>query len=316
MDLTPSQQRTLDGLLRDRDTPRPSFDAELALDLRDELEERLAPVAALLPDGEQLHVNKGALSQVLACERYHLAAAEDAFSWTVANARGTIAHKAVELSVTMDAETPPLVLVDAAIERILDDGGDYSPRDWLNEASMAEVAELKAEVNDIVVKFQECFPPLDKRWRPRTESPARVELCADAIVLRSKVDLALGRPNGLEARVVIIDLKTGRAHGNHIDDLRFYALLDTIRNGVPPFRIASYYLESARWHHEDVDAEVLRATVRRVSDGVIKLAELRLTAREPDITPNPACGWCPARDGCAGAETWVSMSAARALGEL
>ena len=73
----------------------------------------------------------------------------------------------------------------------------------------------------------------------------RVDLCDERIVLRGKYDLALGRAQGTEARVLIVDFKTGDRHGSHLDDLRYYALLETIRNGVPPFRVATYYLDAS-----------------------------------------------------------------------
>ena len=44
----------------------------------------------------------------------------------------------------------------------------------------------------------------------------------------------LGRPTGDESSKVIIDLKTGRSSPRHRDDLRFYALVETLARELPP----------------------------------------------------------------------------------
>src|SRR6185295_13955780 len=140
-----------------------------------------------------------------------------------------------------------------------------------------------------VTSFQDCFPPLKSSWRPRTEAPAKHRI--GQVLLRARVDLALGRSEGQRAGMLIVDFKTGRPYPAHMDDLRFYALVETLRIGVPPFRVASYYLDSATWHAEDITEEVLGVTVRRVLDGAVKLAELTLREREATFNPGPACRW-------------------------
>jgi hypothetical protein len=142
-------------------------------------------------------------------------------------------------------------------------------------------------------------------WRPRLESSLRLELCQGKIIVQGKVDLALGQAQGTQARVLIVDLKTGQPAAAHADDLRLYALLETLRVGVPPFRMASYYLDSGTWHAEDVDEGVLVAAVRRLVDGAAKVVELRFEGRAPTIVPGPACRYCPARNDCQGAKVWA-----------
>ena len=132
----------------------------------------------------------------------------------------------------------------------------------------------------------------------------RVELCDGRIIVQAKADLVLGRAQGTEARVLIIDFKTGTRYATHVDDLRFYALLETIRSGVPPFRVASYYLDSATFHSEDVDLDVLEVAISRTVAGVTKVAELHLLDREPIITPGPTCRFCLLRSDCEGARRW------------
>jgi hypothetical protein len=312
--LTPAQLDVVDDLLA-LGQARPTFPEGLALQLLDLLEDGLGPVLQLLGPVE-LTVNKTALNQVHACEAHHLAESDVPFEWTVASCRGTVAHRALELAVyhPKGDQVSPLELVDEALNRLIQTGDDWTPRDFLRGADPAELAEVRGAACDVVTKFQECFPPLVATWRPRLESTCRVELGGSAITLRSKVDLALGRPVGFEARVLIVDVKTGRPYPTHLDDLRYYALLETLRSKVPPFRVASYYLESARWQAEDITEEILEVTARRVVDGVRKLAELRLGQRAPTTTSGPTCGFCRLRDGCAGSKEWLELR--ERVGEL
>ena len=303
--LTPAQNDAVDHLLA-FGQPRPTFDEGLPLRLLDHLEHGLAPVLERLGPME-LTVNKGTLAQLHACEAHHLAETDVPFEWSVPSARGTVAHRALELSIFRPGAVSPLELVDEAMNRIIEVGEDWSPRDFLRAASLAELAEVRGAACDVVTKFAECFPPLEPAWRPRLESSCRVEVGGGSVVLRSKVDLALGRPVGYEARVLIVDVKTGRPYPAHLDDLRYYALLETIRSRVPPFRVASYYLEAARWQHEDITEELLVVAARRVVAGVTKLADLRLGARGPTTTPGPTCTYCRARVDCPGAREWSEL---------
>jgi len=107
------------------------------------------------------------------------------------------------------------------------------------------------------------------------EYSVRALLCNDTVTLRGKVDLSLGYiRNGNEAGKVFIDLKTGRPTYSHIEDLRFYALLETLKMGVPPRLLVSYYLDAGAPRSESVTEDLLWSASRRVIDGAIKLAEL------------------------------------------
>jgi hypothetical protein len=242
-----------------------------------------------------------------------LAEREAGFSWSPAAARGTVAHKAVELSITLRDCPTPLDLVDLAIDRLID-GADRGISAWLLDAPAAEVAELRGAASDWVTKFQDTFPQLQRTWRPRLESSLMVELCGGRVILRGKVDLALGRAEGTQARVLIIDFKSGRALPVYAQDLRFYALLEAIRVGVPPFRLATFSLDSGTWVPEDVDEEVLLSAARRTIGAAVKMVELE-GGRPPTLRAGPHCRWCPVRDGCATADAAESRSEEGTAGE-
>ncbi|MGI9032702.1 MAG: PD-(D/E)XK nuclease family protein [Acidimicrobiales bacterium] len=300
--LTPAQRRVVDELMA-LGQERPRFAPAVAEGLRVDLEQGLRPLLGSTAASDALWVTKGALGRVHACEAHHQSASEDAFAWNAGNARGTVAHRALELSVTVRGDPAPLDLVDHAIDSLGRDEHRTSPRPWLRAASAVELADLRASANDVVAKFLECWPRLAPAWAPRAESSIGADLCDGQVVLRGRVDLLLGRPSGDQARVLVVDLKTGRPHSSHLDDLRFYALVQTLRVGVPPFRVASYYLDTATFHHEDVTVDTLAAAAHRALQGVAKLVELA-AGRPPTVTPGPQCGWCRLADACVGAVVW------------
>jgi hypothetical protein len=295
--LTPAQQEVLD-LLRATGHDRPEVPVELRAGLRDRIDEMLRPTAGALT--KPLFVSKSALGRVLACEAHHLAEQASPFEWTVASARGTVAHKAIQLSVGSAVRTPPLVLVDEALEQL---GGEPNPLgDFLLGLDHAPRTELRAGVHDMVASFQELWPPLERGWQPQTESPRRAQLCDDMVILSGRVDLTLGSPRGRTAGRVLVDLKSGGNRPGHLDDLRYYALLDTLRVGVPPFLLVSYYLDEGRFTTEEVTEQVLETALRRTIAGTRKLIELELGLRSPTTTPGVTCRWCKLRDTCDSAE--------------
>ena len=299
--LTPTQQRVLDEVMQ-RGRPRPVFDPALSTRLRSDIEEPLADVASELGD-QQLVVHKAALSQVHSCEGRYLAEKEAGFTWSAPAAVGAVTHKAIELSVGLADAGGLAALVDLAIDRLCED--ERGPGAWLAGATELERTEVRTAAVDRALKFEDEFPPVKRSWRPRLESTLMASLCDDRIVVRGKVDLALGQPRGTTAGVLIVDFKTGTPRRAHVDDLRFYALLETLRCGVPPFRVASWYLDSGQCHHEDVDEELLDAAARRMVDGACKQHELGTGRRPARLQAGPACHYCPARGDCpaaAGAE--------------
>lgn len=297
--LTPVQQQVVDELLG-LGQPRPTFPRHLAADLEAELEAALAPHAPA-PGQAPLWLAKRSLAMVHTCEGHYVAetakaAAANGFEWTTATAEGEIAHRALEITVGLEGDPIPFDVVDRALDRVACDDGALGR--FVRTLDPLDRAELRALAARRVTDFTENWPPLRPSWRPRAETSLRVELCAGQVVLTGRPDIALGVARGTEARVLLVDLKTGGQYRHQLDDLRFYALLLAVKTGVPPFRIATYYLDSARFWAEDVTTETLDAAVRRTIAGARALAALRAGAREATLTPGPACSWCSARQTC------------------
>ena len=294
----PTQQEVV-SLLGAPKGDRPTFDAGLRDELRSLLEERLEPLVATISsdrfDDDVLYLSKYMLTQALGCERKFMAELVEPFQWSIPTARGTVTHKAIELSVHWRGEAPPLQLVDEAMARLTN--ADKSIADYLQRCDENERAELRAEAGAAMTQFLECFPPLKPQWRPTTDSPIRAELHGGLIVLSGKPDLTLGQPEGTVAGKVIIDFKTGRFSPAHREDLRFYALLEALRI-LPPRLLATYYLDQGRFHPEEVTRDLLLSAAERVIDGAHRYVELVSRHREPTVAPGPACRWCPIQLDC------------------
>jgi hypothetical protein len=285
--LTPLQAEVLAVLRRSGDPV--VFDRAVVDDLRAHVRESFDQFAERLTDHpDQLFVSKHRLSTVLACEAQ--AMAPDEFAWSPATATGQVSHRAIQLLVNWRGEPTPIDLVDEAMARLADD--DRSLGSWIAGLSPADEADLRGSAVERVTRFVEGFPPLDRRSHPMTE--ARVQWPLDGpVVMSGKVDLVMGRPSGDESTKLIIDLKTGRKSPRHRDDLRFYALVETLRTGVPPRKLASYYLDVGEPDVEDVTTGVLYTAARRTLDAIDTYVALTLGEREPTKRPGHACNWCP-----------------------
>ncbi len=285
---------------------RPTFPDGLAAGLRHLLTDELGETVERLGD-ESVFLSKFMLSQVLSCEARHIHEYNQPFAWSIPTARGTVAHKAVELSISW--RTIPLAgeLVDEAIGSLANDGSAVS--EFLRNMDDAERAQLRSECVNATQAFLDGWPPLRSRpqWRPAVEVRGRVELFGGRIQLGGKVDLTLGGPDGDRSGRVIVDLKTGRRARTHVDDLRFYALIETLRFGTPPRALASYYLDESRLSVEPVTSDVLFSAARRVVDGTKRHVRLLNDPRTASRLASYGCTWCPLLDSC---ETGMGFLAA------
>jgi hypothetical protein len=289
VDLTPLQQRTFDLLKR---TEPVVFDPAVAASIRAEMSEAFASFAERLGTA-RVFMSKHRVASAVGCEVKHLL--PDDFSWSTATAGGQIAHRAVQLLLNWRGDPVPAELVDEGFERAVDDDPSLGP--WLAALTEADRADLRAVAVDQVVKFQESFPPLDQRAAPTVESRMRWPLDGP-VTLSGRADLVIGRPAGGESRKVVIDLKTGWVSAHHRDDLRFYALIETLRVGVPPRKVASFYLDAGDAVVDDVTEGSLRSAARRTLDAIDAEISLRFEGREPVKRPGRACRWCPLADEC------------------
>ncbi len=262
-------------------------------DIEQQLEEALAPLNGLFTADQPLRVNKHHIATVHGCEKYHMLQREAAFAWNINTVRGTIAHKAIELLLNWRGPIIPAEVVDAAMVSVAENPRE-SASEFIATLPAHDYAELRGAVVGAVTNFLECFPSIKPAWRPMVEYSASYSLFGGSVLYTTRMDLVLGA----HGRKVLIDLKTGRLTPTHRDDLRFYALIETLRSRRPPRRLGSYSLDSARLDDEDVTEGLLQSAVRRTAHGTLLIADLVLKTREPDKRGGFQCRWCPIADSC------------------
>jgi hypothetical protein len=306
MDLTEPQRRTMEGLVGDG--PAPRFPLDLPVRLRAIIEEGVRDLDPAYRFEESLWVGKEMLRAAEQCEgsfAAKLAREDPPFSHSPSSAAGVLLHKAIEVEVGAREDRGPEDTLEIAVERMLEREERFAEHWQAVDASERE--EAVQEAVQRVELFRASFPPLKPLRReltPVSEMRVRAELLDGDLICTGRIDLVLGSAvrddPGLATRVAI-DLKSGRAWPGHGQDMRFYALLMTLRFGVPPRRVSSLYLESGTWQAEDVSEELLERTAERVVEAVRIAAELT-DGRAPGLRPGPHCGWCPRSTECPEAE--------------
>ena len=210
-------------------------------------------------------------------------------------------HKAIEVEVGGRDELDPHEVARTAVDRLC--GREERFAEYWRQLAAPEQDEALMEVVRRVTMFRSSFPPLREMRRelgPVSELSARAELLGGDLVLSGKIDLVLGLPLRAEANRatrLAIDLKSGTARAQYPEDMRFYALIMTLRFGVPPYRVASFFLESGEWQSEEVDERTLFHAADRVVATARAAAALQ-NGRAPMLSPGPWCGWCPRSAVC------------------
>jgi hypothetical protein len=279
--------------------PRPHVDAAQAPRLRQWLEQATAAAAQIVPAGQGLVLGKSALD-ALDCDGRFLDREDSGFEWNTAMLRGQLAHSAVAADHWGErARTVPEV-VDHAWREFATRGSAAGT--FLATLGGAEADALRGDACTLVTEFRDLFPPLPATAAVRAEPTLEVALHDRRLRLRGQPDLVLGASDADRRRMLLLDLKTGQS--NPLRDraeMRFYALLATLKYGVAPFRVATFYLDGGTWDAEDVDDDVLEAAARTVADKAERAA--RLTYRRPPeeelrLVAGAACRWCSRAPTC------------------
>lgn len=297
LELTSAQRRSVEGLIGSGE--RPVFPPDLAQRLRDRLEEAVRAAELRAP----LWLGKSNLSDLGRCPGLFdavRAGERGPFAFSTRFAAGRLAHKAIELEVAGREERDPHALVEGAVERLVEDDAFRAYWDGLDGLRRDETLMESAKTLEL---FRSTMPPLRllrRELSPSTEWHVRAELLGGGLVLSGTLDLVIGSGSDGEpwrATRLAIDLKTGRAWPEHAEDMRFYALLLALRFGVPPYRVATLYLDSGEWQAEDVDERTLSRAADRVIEAV-RAAAASDGGRSQPLRPGPFCRWCPRSATC------------------
>jgi hypothetical protein len=296
-DLTPTQRRTLVELIGTGE--RPTFAPDLARRLRERIEGIVGSCGLRGP----IWLGKSNLNDLGRCPGLFdavRAGERGPFAFTARFAAGRLAHKAIELEIAGREDRDPHTLVEEAIARLEQ---DEAFRGYWAGVEDLRRDEILMEASKILELFRSTMPPLRRMRRdlsPSTEWFVKAELSGGSLVLSGSLDLVLGSGSQAEpcrATRLAIDLKTGRAWPEHAEDMRFYALLLTLRFGVPPYRVATLYLDSGEWQAEDVDERLLEHAADRVI-GAVRTAAAVEGGDPLELRSGPYCTWCPRTSSC------------------
>jgi hypothetical protein len=116
----------------------------------------------------------------------------------------------------------------------------------------AVVASHAAHLSALVPRFA-------PGWMPRTDDRVAIPLAGGRVVLHGVFDLLVGLPRAGTASLCALGLCTGGSWARERRSLHYLALLETLRSGTPPFRLALLESGSGRYGIEDVREEHLRA---------------------------------------------------------
>jgi hypothetical protein len=268
---------------------RPAVDPGLAGGLRDWLEDGLSEAAgALAPGAPSLRVTKAAVHQVLSCE-LHAAGGRGAsrpLTWELV--RGSLVDALFRQWITTGALDDPLADAAAALDVAGDPHGVLGYLDGLGPRRRGRLAgELALHAGRIAADW----PVPAASWLGRTQERLAVPLAGGRVVLSGVVDLVLGAPSGGRASVCIVEVSSGRRRLEDRDDLHFYALLETLRSGAPPFRAATYYSATGELDVEPVGRDVLVGALERVLAAARALCRLA-AGGAPRTGADPRCAWC------------------------
>jgi PD-(D/E)XK nuclease superfamily protein len=296
LQLTSVQRRTLVDLVDvgEGRAFEPGLDQRLRLRIESAIEE-----GGLQPRSP-VRLWKERLNDLARCQGLFgalMAGEGEPFRYGLRSAEGTLVHKAIELEAGSSRALDPHELAGRAAI-CLEDDRQFAPY-WDGLDGLDRDRLLMAAVQTLE-SFRTSFPPLGSLRRelvPVCEHWLEASVLGGRITVVGKVDLMLNRPDPVRSTRVLIDLKTGRAWPDHPEDMRLYALLYTLRYGVPPFRVATLFLSSGVPQAELVSEEVLEHAADRLAAAVRTSIALAAGAA-PELRPGPHCGRCPRRSSC------------------
>jgi hypothetical protein len=256
--------------------PRPHVDPELAGGLREWLEDSLAGPASSLPR----------TSPVIRVNRRLLAVSEPAGSLLgrpadlAQEARDNLLKNLVRCLfrqwVTTRRFGRPIEDALAALSVHADPGATVEA---VNRLTPERRRALADEVAEHAERIASTWPLLCPAWYPRTSERISIPLCGGRILLGGVVDLVIGAQACEEATVCVVQVDTApRSCRSHRAELPFYALLETLRSGASPSRVASYSTCTGDLRVEPVDEHVLVGALLKTVEAAERMCAIQTEA--------------------------------------
>jgi hypothetical protein len=258
--------------LRGVGVSRPTVDPELAGGLRDWLEDSLAGPASLLrAKGPAIRVGKRSLREWANGEVPDPSnrQPDDILELTSAHLIGRLFSQ----WVTVGCFENPINDAMAALAA----GGDQT---GILEAIKRMESPVRAELEKRVSSHASCiaasWPSLNPSWLPRTRERLNVPLCGGRIVLAGMIDLAIGPQASRNATVCLVDIDSSDGPMNTGPHLDYYALLETLRSGAAPSRVATFSTRTGELSVRNVDEHLLVSSLLLTIRVVSRMCEDRV----------------------------------------
>ncbi len=240
-------------LLRGDVSERPNFDPGLAGGLRAWLED--AAYHAASERGEQTGRLMLGSRQLLGAPPEREAAAPSR------RLVGRLVHVLFRLLVHGVDITHPL---DDALEAVRA-AGDASRVEEIESLSATTRDGLAGTLAEHVANLSHLVPRFAPGWMPRTDDYVAIPLAGGRVVLHGVFDLLVGVPQAGTASLCALGLSTGGPWARERRSLHFLSLLQTLRSGTPPFRVALLESATGRYGVEDIREDHLRAMAAHIA---------------------------------------------------
>lgn len=248
---------------------RRRVDRGLAGGLREWLEDGVAPAVAGLPPGDPaVVVDRRALAGV---------PEPPTTGRTVTRplARGAMTGVLFRQLVACGSVGDPVV---DALDVLAADGHGADIASHVAGLDPQERASLEREVRADAATMASQWPAIPCSWLPRTGDRMAVPLAGGRVVLLGIGDLVLGAPPADRESVCVVELRTGGPSAGDRLGRCLLGLLETLRSGAPPFRVATYYPATGDLVSEEVRDVDLAATVHEVIACAIRRCDRRAAA--------------------------------------
>ncbi len=256
--------RELLARLRGDTRARPRFDPGLAGGLRAWLEDAAYEATRGMPHGAPV---------LLGPRRLLGSDAEGQGGGTMGTPVDRLLHQVVhaafrQLVQTGAGDVPLRDALDALVA-----AGDRSVAEEVASLEDAERGALADALRRHVRALTALLPSFAPAWFPRTDEYVAIPLAGGRVVLHGVFDLLVGLPRPGSASLCALGLAMGdRARQRR--SLHFLALLETLRGGAPPFRLALLEPATGLYGVEDVREEHLRAMAGHVAAWLAGLGDV------------------------------------------
>jgi len=284
---------------------RPAPQPDLVAAARAHLEAAAAAWAEMVPAGVVVRVTKDAVTSVRRCEARHLAELAARGLGDVLVVPAMVRGRLVD-SLFRQVATIGGISDDPVADALAGCAAEGEAVD-LDALGVEEQEQVRAEVRAAGASLVATWPALPVGSPVRTQERVLVTLAGGRVLLSGRPDLSIGRPTRMKAGVLVVEAKSGSFRPAHLDELRFYVLIEALRWGVAPFRAMVWSLGDGRLEAVDVDSDLLWSETLRVADAITRLTRLA-AGEEPRSSANPLCPSCPLLDSCPDGARQVALA--------